>query len=166
MNEPRYRMIMQYSKGQTDIQYRFDPDGFREEKLKAYQAALHAARNGEDFAPYLRTMHEQHLLELRYRYPSSVSSVRIKTADIIQACESCCVLKDRVFSLSEQIDDPILPTHNCSCLLNHHYPDTQGFCRCYYLPIFDHAMDEGEDIKECLILADQTATNNMGSAIK
>ena len=81
-------------------------------------------------------MHHSQLLEIADQKDAGMNHVRIVANGLGgRVCSSCGELGEKVFTLASELDIQTLPNKLYTC--SAHGDDLEGFCLCYYEPVFD-----------------------------
>ena len=113
-----------------------DLDKLHSEKMEALESAWDAARNGQEYLPFLKTLNRCQLQEISAEKDLGINHVRIVASGPGgKTCPACRELGEKTLSLSKEMNNQSLPNPKCTCTaLNKHQ---KGFCLCFYEPVFD-----------------------------
>ena len=106
-------------------------------KMMALHIANAAARNGQDYMPFLIIMHQKSLEEIAENCEGlDVSYVKIVASGLGgKFCDYCKSQDGTILKLEDELIIPSLPFKECNCKsVDNNNP---GFCISYYEPVFD-----------------------------
>lgn len=107
----------------------FAKNDFQTSSQICFGLAQFCASRGRQFREYLRDGNRYRLLE--YQQCDHIEHVRIISGD--GSCRECQKLKNKVFAVTEAIDQMPLPCVSCETWYDEElYPDLKGWCRCCY----------------------------------
>lgn len=100
------------------------------------EKAWAAAKNQEDYLPFLKQLHLSQLQEIEQQRSLGVNNVRIVSVGPGgRMCSYCSSNDEKILNLDKELMTQTLPHSKCSCTA---YDDNQtGFCLCYYEMVFD-----------------------------